>query len=122
MIGINVELSSFQHVIQKKKTKDGKEIDCIVIPLNEKNRLYRNEEKGIVSANLIGFEYKDPKDYGTHFIKQSFKKEELEKMSEEEKNSLPFFGNAKLFSDGNNVSVNNASPGTTLEEDDDLPF
>jgi hypothetical protein len=57
-------------------------VECIVLPI-ELNKLFKGE-KGIY-LDLIAFEIEKPKEGNkdTHLVKQSFSKEEREKMTEE---------------------------------------
>lgn len=72
-------LSSARSGISKK---------CLIIPI-EDNKLSVTE-KGVY-LNLIAFE-SDKLENQSHLIKQSFSKEELEKMSENSKQSYPILG------------------------------
>ncbi len=81
-----------QHVVEKRKTKSGEEIDVITIPIKN-NRLFLSE-KGNVFLDLIGFEVAPEKRKGddTHLVKQSLNKADSEKMSEDEKKGNANFG------------------------------
>lgn len=102
-----------------KKGKEGNPVKCIVIPI-EKNHLYEGKE-GNIYLDIIAFDLKDPKDNQTHLVKQSLPKEVRDAMSEQERNDQPIIGslNADI---GPKEEPNNAAPGTTLAETDDVPF
>ena len=122
MIKGKFNLAAFKHVFMKKKNKEGKEITGIFIPL-EANSLFHSE-KGGVYFDMVAFQMKQAKDYATHIIKQSFNKETREKMSDEEKQNQPIFGNLQV-NDGQPQAENNNAGGSQVydsEANDDLPF
>jgi len=92
-IKTQLNLKNLVHVVKKIKSKSGNEIDCIVIPI-EANHIYVGE-KGFY-LNLIGFELKNKSETQTHMVKQSFSKEFLESLTDEEKKELPILGNHLL--------------------------
>lgn len=94
---------------------------CLIIPIDD-NKLSVTE-KGVY-LNLVAFESEKAENQ-SHLIKQSFSKEILEKMSEEEKLSYPILGgiNKPVVPTGETYT----SPGKTeanVEKApiDDLPF
>jgi len=94
---------------------------CLIIPI-EDNKLFVTE-KGVY-LNLIAFE-SDKFDDQSHLIKQSFSKEELEKMSDNEKNSYPILGGIKkpLEPTGDTyTSPTNTEANVEKAPIDDLPF
>ena len=95
------------------------EIECLVIPI-EKNKLFVGE-KGIY-LDLVAFDIKkqvESKD--THIVKQSFSKEEREKMTEDELKALPILGNLCVLT-GERGEAAPVSDTKTIGPDDDLPF
>jgi hypothetical protein len=94
-------------------------VECIVLPI-EVNKLFKGE-KGIY-LDLIAFEIENPKEGSkdTHLVKQSFSKEEREKMTDEQLKALPIIGNLRVWN-GTSESepASSMSPAT---EDDGLPF
>jgi len=68
---------------------------CIVIPLEE-NKLYESK-LGNISADFIGWPKEKPLADETHSIKQSFSKEHLDSLTEEQKKALPYFGDLKVW-------------------------
>lgn len=96
-------------------------MEGIFIPL-EKNKIFKGT-KGLY-LDLVAFPMKqrsESKD--THLIKQSFSKEEREKMSREELESLPIIGN---MTDWNYVQRGNTDPdldsGAPIITDTELPY
>lgn len=119
-ISTTINLASTKHAIKKMKNKAGQEIDCLVIPIDD-NHLFRSDKGGIY-INLIGFPVKEVKNNQTHIIKQSFKKEYIDSLSDEEKAKLPIFGNHSIFSQQNNTGeVLELSNADDLL-DDDMPY
>jgi len=84
--------------------------EVLIIPV-VKNDLYKSE-KGGVYFQWIAFPSDKIKDY-SHAIKQSFSKENREKMTEEEKKTQPFFGNIKSGSQ----SIPEAAPAVVNADD-----
>jgi len=95
-----------------------KDIECLIIPISA-NKLFKGD-KGVY-LDLIGFEIEKPiegsKD--THLLKQSFSKEEREKMSEDELRVLPILGNLRIWEAGTNEPVSNMN---VESEENDLPW
>jgi len=116
-----INLAGLQHVIQTKKGKSG-DVKCLVIPI-EQNHLFHSDNSGAVYLDIIAFEMKEAKDYGTHIVKQSLPKDVREAMSEEDKKKQPILGNLLIDGSGGIPSAqsNNAAEGV-LSENDDLPF
>jgi hypothetical protein len=119
MITGSLNLSALKHVIMETKGKSG-QVKGVFIPL-EANDLQQHEN-GNVYINVVAFEMKEPKDYATHIVKQSFPKEKRESMSKEEKDAQPILGNLKTTAPNSGDANNNAGGGQTFMEDDDLPF
>ena len=119
MIGGKLNLAKLIHVNMVKKGKDGKDVKCLVIPI-EQNHLYEGKD-GNVYIDLIAFALKEPKDNQTHLVKQSLPKEVREAMSEEERNDQPIIGSLNIDI-GHKEVPNDAADGKTLAETDDLPF
>jgi len=122
MITGSINLAAMKYVIMEKKGKNGQPLKGMFIPI-EANRLQEHSSGGIY-LNVVAFDMKEPKDWATHIVKQSFTKKEREAMGEDEVSSLPILGNIKV-SDGSPVATdNNAAPDQVVdaEGDDDLPF
>lgn len=105
-------------IITSGKNKD---VDCILIPIAQ-NHLFRSE-KGAVYLDLIGFETPVDKRKGkdTHLVKQSLAKDVLEKMTEEEKNSMPILGN-HIDWDQSGAGERVESGAVVADDLSDLPF
>jgi hypothetical protein len=110
---VKINLAELKHKIQKKKTKDGNEIECLVIPIDQ-NNLYHSKEKGNVYLDLVAWENNN-KEYNSHILKQSLPKEVREKMSEEELKEQPIVGNMKPMSGGGAPSKPSSVPAALSE-------
>jgi len=120
MVTQKINLGTLKSTIRTLKGKSG-EVECIIIPIKE-NRLYKGQ-KGVY-LDIVGFEVKNQTEgmKDTHILKQSFKKEIREKMTEEELQKIPILGN---MTDWDKVTeVNEPEEVKELEIDvkDDLPF
>jgi hypothetical protein len=119
MITIKLNLMQYKAAIMKVKNKSGVEVDCVAIPI-DLNFLYRGE-KGVY-ADFVAFEIKDKKSDSkdTHLVKQSMPKEVLEKMSKEDRNELPIFGNLRVWDE--RAESEPTSPVAPISETDKLPW
>ena len=122
---IKIDLTAFAGAGKITLTgKDGKQKKCLVIPIEE-NHLYEGE-KGIY-ADFIAWEMKERKENGTtHLLKQSLSKEVRSAMTDEQKKSLPIFGDMKdaqtETKELEEYSVPNQIEYATSAPVDDLPF
>ena len=120
MIKAKINLAKLPHVIMTRK---GKKAEGIFIPI-ENAKLFKSE-KGNVYLDLVAFEFNEKKHDDTHFIKQSLSKDERDKMTEEERNNMPFLGNMTYTEGFGEEEPNSFSGGAVVGEDgsdDDLPF
>ena len=122
MITAKLNLTALKHAMVKGKA-EGEMILCI--PVKE-NKLFLSE-KNNVYFDIVGFEFEDKSDSqykNTHILKQSFSKDELSKMTDEQKKAMPIIGNARVTGSGSHSepSPNSASEGAVLDGVDDLPF
>lgn len=120
MITLKLNLRQLQHslMLTPKGTK------VLVIPIKE-NNLFEGKEG--VYLDIVGFDYQDKtpgKQYpDTHLLKQSFSKEELSKMTDEQKKSLPILGNARVDSNQHaEAAPKDLNNGEIAKGVDDLPF
>ena len=121
MIKGSMNLAAFNYVIMEKKNKAGESFRGLFIPI-ELNRLEEHQSGGIY-FNFIGFPMKTPKEWATHIIKQSLKKDVREAMSEEERNAMAIFGNINVTDFQAKGVDNNLANGEVFNPDsDDLPF
>jgi len=121
MITGSVNLAALKYVLMEKKGKEGKQVKGMFIPITQ-NHLQEHESGGIY-LNLVAFDMKEPKDWATHIVKQSLKKEVREAMSDEEQKAIPILGNLKAGSSEPQAQDNKASDEVfDAEGDDDLPF
>jgi hypothetical protein len=134
-ISVKLNLTQMKHARREMSGKDGKKIDCLIIPIDE-NGLIKGE-KGVY-FNITAIEIKDrsnfkPDQKDTHLLKQSFPTEVYSQMSDEQKNAQPILGNAI---DWGKVAPSEPRPqqsdslsdsavdnyNDNKEEHDDLPF
>lgn len=100
---------------------------CVIIPIDEQTMFVG--EKGIY-IDLVAFPLKEEHKNGdnderTHSIKQSFRKEFRESLSEDERKAIPFIGNVSVFKRENVATQAAAMPPMEMmpnDNDDDLPF
>ena len=110
-------------IIKLKSAKSGVTKNCIVIPIEDNN--VSTSEKGAF-VPFISFP-SDKVENQTHYIKQSFNKEFLDKLTEEERKSFPILGGVYKTRD---VVPESSDTYTTVGSDaqsepapvDDLPF
>jgi hypothetical protein len=122
MINLKLNLTQLKHGLVKGKT-EGETIICI--PVNA-NKLFLSEKKNVY-LDIVGFEFEDKSDNqykNTHILKQSFSKEQLSAMSEEEKKALPIIGNARVSKSGSygEAAPKSVAPDSVANAVDDLPF
>lgn len=105
-----------------------KGVNCVIVPV-EQNGIFC-AESGAAYLDLAAIELKQPGKFGgTHLVKRSLRKDEREKMTEEERNSQPILGDLKPFGGASvnapDVQVDAAAgtePETEKPVEDDLPF
>ena len=110
------------HAVRKMIPGQLGPVECLVIPI-EKNKLFIGE-KGVY-LDLIAFELAKKKDDSkdTHLVKQSFSKDDREKMGEEALKKLPILGNLQVWGDQSDQSEQTVtSPNDVQDELSDLPF
>lgn len=122
MITQKINLTALKHGLVKGKT-EGETL--LVIPIVQ-NKLFLSEKRNVF-LDIVGFEYspKDPeKDKNTHLLKQSFSKDELAKMTDDEKKALPILGNARVSGAGQREepTPNSVTPNVVADAVNDLPF
>lgn len=105
-----------------KSSRTGESKKCLIIPIEDNSLTVT--EKGVYLP-MVAFE-SDKLEKQSHLIKQSFKKEILDKMTEEEKNELPILGGiSKPIAHTPKSDVNYTPEGSTKSEPapvDDLLF
>jgi hypothetical protein len=115
MFSLKLNLRQLNHALMTtpKGTK------CLMIPIVE-NHLFEGE-KGIY-LDLVAFDIDKPKENGdTHLIKQSFSKEQREKLGPEFLKALPILGNAKMSS-GQRSEPEPKGSDTVAATPENLPF
>ncbi len=122
MITAKINLAALKSAIRTLKGKNGN-VECLIIPIAE-NKLYKGT-KGVY-LDVVAFEIdkeKHPDTKDTHLLKQSFSKEEREKMTEEQQKAIPILGN---LTDWEKHTETNPFPDLPeqieAELPDDLPF
>lgn len=120
MITQKINLRQLVHSLME--TPKGAKV--IVIPIKE-NNLFEGE-KGIY-LDIVGFEFDDKTDKqykDTHLLKQSFPKGKYEKMTDEEKKSIPIIGTARVNSGSSygEPTPKDANNGDVAKGIDELPF
>jgi hypothetical protein len=121
MITLKLNLRQLKHALMT--TPKGAKV--IVIPIVD-NNLFEGKEG--IYLDIVGFDYEDKtlgKQYpDTHLLKQSFKKEELAAMSEDQKMALPILGNARVASGTAHAepAPKDLNNGVVAKGIDDLPF
>ena len=118
-ISIKINLAQLKHALMT--TPKGAEV--IVIPIKD-NHLFKSE-KGNIYLDLVAWELKNKKEdvKDTHIVKQSFSKDALAEMPEDQKQNLPILGNATLIIEGREEpEPNNAGGSEVANGIDDLPF
>jgi hypothetical protein len=108
------------HAVKRFEKGTSGPVECLIIPI-EKNKLFVGE-KGVY-LDIIAFDItnKKPDQKDTHLVKQSFNKEEREKMTEKQLKAVPILGNLCVLS-GERTESEPVSSMQTLKEDDGLPF
>lgn len=122
MITLKLNLTALKHALMKSAKDEKETLLCIPIKANE---LYKSE-KGNVYLDIVGFEFDDKSDKkykDTHLLKQSFSKERLSEMTEEEKKAHPILGNARVSGAGAYSEPEpNAQSQDVADGVNDLPF
>lgn len=120
---IRLNMAAFKHSRIKLRDKQGKEVEGIFIPFDA-NKIFVGT-KGMY-FDMVAFPIKktgESKD--THIIKQSFSKEEREKMTKEQQDNMPIFGNMTdwNYAGSQPNTDSNFEQGITLQiSEGDLPY
>lgn len=123
MITLKLNLTTLKHGLVKSSKNPDETLLCI--PIKE-NKLFLSDKKNVY-LDIVGFEFNDKSDKqykDTHLLKQSFTKDELAKMSKEEKEALPIIGNARVSSGQAHAEPepNSVTGGDVADGVNDLPF
>jgi len=114
----SINMAGLKHVKMTAKGKSG-EVKGMFIPFNANH--IKATDKGGVYLNLVAFELKEKKEYGTHIIKQSFNKETREKLGEDALKELPILGNLNVDNTPSETN-NDAGGGEQFTEETTVPF
>lgn len=122
-ISIKLNLRQLKSHVMNLKGSNGM-VKCLVLPVNENN--LHEGEKGLY-LDLQAWEIKErkPERKQTHIIKQSYPKELFDKLTEEQKQSIPIIGDAIVWSGYQEPEPNTfevSQPDSNQPEEDDLPF
>ena len=119
---INLKLTALKSAGKARLTNPkGEAVDCLIIPIKD-NHLYESE-RGDIYLTLTAWENERLKDGKTHLIKQSFNKEARERMSEEEKKSIPILGDMKpIGQEKREMPTYSVGQPAASHNDGDLPF
>ena|GEM_PF-1916942 len=118
-ISSRINLAQLQHVVEKRKTKSGEQIDVITLPIKNNNLFL--SDKGNVFLDLIAFEVapEKRKTEDTHLVKQSLDKKASDAMTDQEKRDMPILGNMKVWG---HAEATPQQATDMPEPDGDLPF
>lgn len=104
----------------------GEVLRCLVIPIEENNIFVSTDDNNRPKAaylDLTAWALQNPKYDETHMIKQSLPKEVREKMTDEEKKSMPILGGMRPVSfEVQNAATTCDAPFAQTQNLDDLPF
>lgn len=116
-ITLKLNLTQFKSVIKPIPNASGKLIDCVVLPIKA-NHFFKGE-KGVY-VDLIAFQLKEKREGSkdSHTIKQSFPKDYLESLTQDEKNALPFIGSLAVWDE----NMSSEKPPVIQDEKSDLPW
>ena len=96
----------------------------VFIPIEDNNLFVSADEnlrpKGAY-IDFIAWENNPPKYGDTHSLRQSVPKEARERMTEEERNAIPYLGNMRPY-ELQNAASSTYAPGVEAYSEDDLPF
>jgi hypothetical protein len=122
-ISINVNLANLKCVVKPLTGKSGQMQDCLIIPIAA-NSLIRGKDG--IYLDLIAFRLKEMKadSKETHCIKQSFSKEFMDALNDEQKSALPFLGSLVDWENSTRINTFNdlVAPLNQEEVSGDLPF
>lgn len=132
-ISIKINVCQLAHVQREMTGKDGQKVKVLIIPVEE-NKLFVGE-KGVY-LDITAIEIKDRSKFSadqkdTHLLKQNIPKDVYDKMTEDQRNSLPILGNAILWgrqeaapvaSQSLSESAVDAYNDNNGGDDSDLPF
>lgn len=91
---INLQLTKLNRVGRATvKDNKGEGLDCLIIPIKLNHLFVSNTNE--VYLSMIGWESDKLSNGQTHLLKQSFPKEVVEQMTDEQKKTIPIIGNVK---------------------------
>ncbi len=121
---ISVQLTRLNRVGRiTLKDRNGSSIDCLAIPIGINNLSVADNNE--IYLNMVAWESDKLKNGQTHLLKQSLPKELVDRMSDEEKKSMPILGSVKpMKSEPRPLEVYEVPASASAEPApaDDLPF
>lgn len=121
---ISVQLTRLNRVGRiTLKDRNGSSIDCLAIPIGINNLSVADNNE--IYLNMVAWESDKLKNGQTHLLKQSLPKELVDRMSDEEKKSMPILGSVKpMKSESRPLEVYEVPASAPAEPApaDDLPF
>lgn len=121
MITLKLNLTAFAHALMQSDKEKDEIILCVPV---KKNKFFLSEKRNVY-LDVVGFEFenKNPDSRDTHLLKQSFTKDELLKMTDEQKKALPIIGNACVnFGQRKESEPNDLAGGKVVDGINNLPF
>ncbi len=123
----SIAITKLKHTIRKFKNKAGKEVECLVIPINLNHMVKGKEDACYLPVRVFVREEAD--EYGQHgFISQSVDSKKWKEASEQQRQEykdLPILGNIKDFdrsaADASGQINEPLEPGPD-DKGDDIPF
>lgn len=105
----------------------GETLRCLVIPVEENHLFVSTDEMTnrpkAAYLDLTAWELQNPRYEETHMIKQSLPKDVRERMTDEEKKSMPILGGLKPVSfEAHNGASDCAAPFAPIYDEDEMPF
>lgn len=115
---LNLRLTALNEVGVAKMKKDGKAVECIVIPI-EKNNIVMSGNHAYL--NLVAWENSKLKDGKSHLIKPSITKEQRESLSADELKNIPIIGDVKTMDGGSSTQSKPSVVYTYDDGEEDMP-
>ena len=117
-LGIKIDALKFKGAFMRNLTGKTATKRCLIIPVDDNANIFLGE-KGCY-MNFTAVEVQNPQYGDTHLIKGDIPKEVYEKMSDEERNAQPIFGNVRPIKPREMAVTGSISMDE--EQLDDLPF
>lgn len=122
-LGIKIDALKFHGAFMRNFTssRTGVTKRCLVIPVDDNPNVFLGE-KGCY-LNFTAVEVQNPQYGDTHLVKADIPREQYERMTEQERQAQPIFGNVRPIKPREMpVSGQTALDGAEGQPQDDLPF